>query len=210
MVCQGKSFGKFRKESLGTGISMRLEYTPDFFMWIILCSVESCLDFCWMMCIIINDRDSADLSLVLESSVCSGKALKSLKNNIIRKIKELSAGNGGQCVGNIVDSRNFERAGSDWTAVMEYTEGSVSEFIISDIVGSVICFFLQTVGDDLTWKLLYDLLVFRSVGIDDQCAVCRKKLSKSAERMTDVINILKEIQMISIYIEDNTDLWEKA
>ena len=150
MVCQGKSFGKFRKESLGTGISMRLEYTPDFFMWIILCSVESCLDFCWMM-----------------SSVCSGKALKSLKNNIIRKIKELSAGNGGQCVGNIVDSRNFERAGSDWTAVMEYTEGSVSEFIISDIVGSVICFFLQTVGDDLTWKLLYDLLVFRSVGIDD-------------------------------------------
>ena len=83
-------------------------------------------------------------------------------------------------------------------------------FIISDIVGSVICFFLQTVGDDLTWKLLYDLLVFRSVGIDDQCAVCRKKLSKSAEGMTDVINILKEIQMISIYIEDNTDLWEKA
>ncbi len=27
-----KSFGKFRKESLGTGISMRLEYTPDFFL----------------------------------------------------------------------------------------------------------------------------------------------------------------------------------
>ena len=31
MICQGKSLGKFRKQSLGTCISMRLENTPDLF-----------------------------------------------------------------------------------------------------------------------------------------------------------------------------------
>ncbi len=45
--------------------------------------------------------------------------------------------------------------------------------------------------------------------VDDECTVCRKKFCKLTERMTDVIDILEEIQMVRIHIQDNTDLREK-
>ena len=50
----------------------------------------------------------------------------------------------------------------------------------------------------------------RRIRIDDQGSVCGKQLGKSAEGMTDIVNILKEIQMVCIHIQDNTDLREKA
>ena len=93
---------------------------------------------------------------------------------------------------------------------MEHTESSMSEFIVCDIVSSVVGFLLKAVGDDFAWKILRDLLVFRSICVDDQCAVCRKKFCKLTERMTDVINILEEIQMIRIHVQDDADLREKA
>ena len=57
MICQGKSLGKFRKQSLGTCISMRLENTPDLFVWIIMCCMKCSLDLCRMVCVVINDGD---------------------------------------------------------------------------------------------------------------------------------------------------------
>ena len=109
-----------------------------------------------------------------------------------------------------MDSRNAESAGSDRLTVMEYAESGMSEFIVCDIVGCVVGFFLKTVGDDFAWKILRDLLVFRSICVDDECTVCRKKFCKLTERMTDVIDILEEIQMIRIHVQDDADLREKA
>ncbi len=54
------------------------------------------------------------------------------------------------------------------------------------------------------------ILIIRCIGIDDQSTVSREKLCKFAEGMTDVINILEEIQMIRIHVQDHTDLREEA
>ena len=93
---------------------------------------------------------------------------------------------------------------------MEYTERGMSKFIISNAVSSVISFFFQAVGDDPARKVPDDLFVFRSICIDDQCTVCRKKFCESAEGMTNIINILEEIQMICVDIQDDADLWKEA
>ncbi len=82
------------------------------------------------------------------------KVLKSLKITSSERDSNELSGRRWMAFGNIVDSRNAEFAGSDWTAVMEYTEGSVSEFIVCDIVGCVVGFFLKTVGDDLYMEVL--------------------------------------------------------
>ncbi len=43
-------------------------------------------------------------------------------------------------------------AGSDWTAVMERTEGRMSVFIPGNIVCCVIGIVLQTIGKNIAWK----------------------------------------------------------
>ena len=74
MVSQSKRLGKLGQKGFGTGVGMRLENTPDFLVWIILCSMECGLNFCGMMSIIIYNGDTGYFSLVLEAAFCSGKA----------------------------------------------------------------------------------------------------------------------------------------
>ena len=50
----------------------------------------------------------------------------------------------------------------------------------------------------------------RSITVDDQGTVSRKFFCKQPEGMADIVNILKEIQMIGIHIQDDTDFREKA
>ena len=86
----------------------------------------------------------------------------------------------------------------------------MSIFIISDISCLIIGIVFQTISDHITWKIADNVFIFRRICVDDQCAVSRKKFCKTTERMTNVINILKEIQMVSIHVQDNTDLRKKA
>ena len=88
VVSQSQGFCKFRKKSLGTCVGMRLEYTPYFLMRIILRCVKGSFDFCWMMCVVINDGNAADFSLVLETTVCACKASEAFDNYLIRKIQK--------------------------------------------------------------------------------------------------------------------------
>ena len=83
-------------------------------------------------------------------------------------------------------------------------------FVISDIGCLIVGIMLKTISNDLAWKITYDILIFRCICIDDQCAVSRKELCETAERMTDIINVLEEIQMICIHVQDNADFREKA
>ena len=55
MVCQGKSGGEIIEQRFRSGVGMRLENTPHFFMRIILCCCQCCPDLGRMMCIIIYD-----------------------------------------------------------------------------------------------------------------------------------------------------------
>ncbi len=79
VICKGKSFGKFRKKGFGTCISMRLEYTPDLLMWIILGCVKGGFNLCRMMRIIINDRYIANFAFILESAVCTAEIFRPSK-----------------------------------------------------------------------------------------------------------------------------------
>ena len=83
---------------------------------------------------------------------------------------------------------------------MKNVERRMSEFVISDIRSAVFSIVLKTVGDYFTWKIFGNHFVFWCVCVDNECTVGRKKLGKFTERMTDVINILKEIQMVGIHI----------
>ena len=56
---------------------MRLEYTPQLLMGIILCRRQRCCDLLWMMGIIIDDGHAANLALFLKTAVGSRKLLKS-------------------------------------------------------------------------------------------------------------------------------------
>ena len=54
-------------------------------------------------------------------------------------------------------------------------------FVISDIGCLIVGIMLKTISNDLAWKITYDILIFRCICIDDQCAVSRKELCETAE-----------------------------
>ena len=66
---------------------------------------EGLLDLGWMMSVIINDGDTADLAFILETTVCTGKASETFDDHIIRKVQKASYGNSSQRIGYIVDTR---------------------------------------------------------------------------------------------------------
>ena len=179
-------------------------------MWVILRCMKSSFNFCRMMCVVINDGNAADLALVLKTTVCTCKASEAFDNYIIRKFQKASYGNGSQCVGNIVDARYTKVIAADFFALEENGEGRMSVFIPGDICGCIICLMLQTIGENMTWKATGNSLVFRCISIDDQSSVRRKKLSKFPEGMTDIVNILEEVQMVGIHVQDHADLREEA
>ena len=73
-------------------------------------------------------------------------------------------------------------------------------FIKSDVGCAVIRIVVKTVGDNVTGKSFVDLLIVVDIGIDHQSSVRRQKRRKLMERMTDIFQIFKEIQMILFYI----------
>ena len=84
----------------------------------------------------------------------------------------------------------------------------MSIFVIGNISGLVISRILNAIGDHITWKVFDDVFIMRCVSIDDQGAICREKLCKASERMTDVLNIFEKVQMIGIHIQDHADFWK--
>ena len=50
----------------------------------------------------------------------------------------------------------------------------------------------------------------RGVAVDDQSTVSREFFCEQTERMTDIVNVFKEIQMIGVHVQDDADLREEA
>ena len=109
-----------------------------------------------------------------------------------------------------MDSGYFQGTGTNLRTIVDNLESSMSEFIIENMGSSIVSRIFQTIGDDLTGESVCDLLILRCVCVDHKCTVSRKKFCKLTERMTDVINILKEIQMICIHVQDHADLREET
>ena len=158
------------------------------------------LDLGRMMCIVIDDGDFTDFAFVLETTVCTAEIFQSGKDHFIVKTKKSSCCDRSKGIGYVVDARYFQRTDTDIRTIMKNVERRMSEFVISDIRSAVFSIVLKTVGDHFTWKIFGNHFVFWCVCVDDECAVGWKKLGKFTERMTDVINILKEIQMVGIHI----------
>ena len=109
-----------------------------------------------------------------------------------------------------MDTRYLQIITSYFYTMTKNRERSVTIFIIGNIPCLIICILFQTIGDHIAGKVADDLFVSGRVCINDQSSVSRKKLGKTAEGMTDIINILKKVQMIGIYVQDNTYFWKKA
>ena len=102
-------------------------------------------------------------------------------DHIIRKVQKASYGNGGQCIGYVVDTRYTQIIAADLFAPEENGEGRMSVFIPGNVCCGVIGIVLQTIGKNIAWKLPGDRLILRCVGVDDQSTVSREKLCKFPE-----------------------------
>ncbi len=49
-----------------------------------------------------------------------------------------------------------------------------------------------------------------NLAVDDQTPVIRKEFGKPSKRVTDILNILKEVHMVLLNVQDNADVREKA
>ena len=189
---------------------MRLEHAPDLLMGIIFGSVKGCFDLRRMVGVIVDHCHSANFSLVLKTTVGSCKAENSFGYHIPGKVEKAGSGNNRKRVGHVVDSRNAEGTCSKAFALIKHGERGAAKFIVRNISGSVIGFAVNAVSNDGAVKPFCDGLILRRICVDDQRTVFWKKLGKLTEGVSDIMDILEEIQMICINIQDNADFWEKA
>ena len=75
--------------------------------------------------------------------------------------------------------------------------------VILDITGTVIVAAAVTESNDLAFYRFYDLLIVLDITVDDNRALSRHALGKQLEGMTDIRQILEEIEMIFFYIKDD-------
>ena len=63
---------------------------------------------------------------------------------------------------------------------------------------------------DAAAKPLGELFNMVNLAVDDQTPVIRKEFGKPSKRVTDILNILKEVHMVLLNVQDNADVREKA
>ena len=101
-------------------------------------------------------------------------------------------------------STQFEMAYA--LASVNTVERGMGKFIKCDVRSIIVAFPLLAVSDNTAWKSIRDFLHIRNFTINDQSSIFRKKLREKTEGMTDIIEIFKEVEMIGVNIQDNTDL----
>ena len=96
LVCLCQGLCKIVHQRFCAGIGMRLEHTPQSFMRIIFCRWQRSMDFLWMMGIIVDNGNSANLSFFLKSAVRAGKSGQSFLNILNGNSQLCSGCNGWQ------------------------------------------------------------------------------------------------------------------
>ena len=107
LVCIAEGINELIKQRQCSSISMRLEQAPQCFMFHILYCRKRCLDFCWMVSIVINNLNTLfSSSKNVESSLCSFELAQCFCNRFRLNTNQMTAGKCRQRVKNIMLSRN--------------------------------------------------------------------------------------------------------
>ena len=189
---------------------MGLEDAPDLFVGIMKRCPERRLNLLGMMSIVINDGHTVQHALLLKAAVGSGELPECLRGNVHGNMVPLCHGDGRQGIQHVVLSGGSQ--GNAALLLPLYIEviGGAAELIIGDIVRGIVEAVVMAVGHDLCGESLHDLLVFRNLAADDDSAVIRRIAGKEAEGMTDIRQILEEIQMVRLHVQDDRHRREKA
>ena len=115
--------------------------------------------------------------------------------------------NGRQCIGYIVTADDMEIDGSLSGSVVDQVKVSITVLVKGNIIGKIITVTCETKCDHLTCQTFRDLGQIRNLAINNKSPMFRDKLGKTTEGMADVVDILKEIQMIRINIQNNSGCW---
>ena len=107
-----------------------------------------------------------------------------------------------------MDAGNTKTVSSYGNTVFQNSKRGMAKGVIGNGGSSILGFVFQTVCNDLAGKILYYSFVGRRIRIYDQGTVRRKKLGETPERMADVFDIFKKVQMICVNIKDDADLWK--
>ena len=192
MVCQGERFGKFRKQRFGAGVGVWLENTPYFAVWIIGGSVECGLDFCWMVGVVVDNGNSANLAFILEAAVCAGKASQTFDDRVCGKPPKVHPARWQPVRWRRCGCRNLQIIAAGFEAVFVNRKGSMSVFVVCDVSGLILRVCSETVCNDAAGQIFGDFFVFWRIRVDDQRAVLGKEFCKTAERAADVVNVLEK------------------
>ena len=189
---------------------MGLEDTPELFVRTVFGCLQRSHDLCGMMRVIVDDGHAADLSFFLKTAVSAGELGETLFHGFDVNAQKVAEGQGSGGVPYVVDARNLEGKLSHRLAFFHKGEGGVCVVVEGDIGSTVFAVGAASVGDDPAGQALGDFLVVRNIAVDDEDAVLGKLLGEETEGVTDVIDILEEVQMIRVDVQDDADCREKA
>ena len=156
-----------------------------------------------MMGVVINDGKSIYLAFFLKPAVRSGKMCQSRTDGIHGDTVFQRNCNSCQRIVYIVLTCHTERQALFLLAADIKIEGRMRISIILDITGAVIVAAAVTESNDLAFYRFYDLLIVLDIAVDDNRALSRHALGKQLEGMTDIRQILEEIEMVFFYIKDD-------
>ena len=162
------------------------------------------------MCVIIDDGHAADLSFFLKTAVCTGKISQAFFHGFDVDPQKIAECQGCGGIPYVVDAGNVKRNPGDRLSFFQEGKRGMRLLIIGNVGGTVITFCIASVSDDPAGESLCDLFIIRNITVDDEDAVLRELFSEKTEGMTDVINILEEIQMIRIDVQDDAAWWGKS
>ena len=106
MVGMGKRFGELVEKCFCPGVSMRLEYTPQFVVRIVFGSLQCGGDLRRMVGIIVNDDHAVLCSFIFETAVGPGEREQPFPGRLKRDLEKICRGDRCQRIGNIVSARN--------------------------------------------------------------------------------------------------------
>ena len=138
MVGMGERLGKFVEESLGTSVSMGLEYTSYFVVREVLCRFERGGNLCGVVGVIIDNGYTVKLALIFKPPVRAAKGEQSFPGCIHRDPEQICYGDGGKRIRDIVVSGDGQLYTIRAHAVFDQIKRDMSFFIISDIIVTVI------------------------------------------------------------------------
>ena len=158
------------------------------------------MDFLGMMGVIVDNRHSSHYSLFLKTTVRSSENLQA-GNSCIQVYPQLQHHcQGRQRIVYIVLPRNPQGYPSHMLSPNHQVIGRPGKFIISNILRRVIAVRSLSEGYHPAFFLTHNLLRTVNSAVNHQKSPIGKAFYKLSKGMADILDILKEIQMVLLNI----------